>query len=378
MKLRSEKNQWVRFYFLCKTYSFAHLTKQQTYICKGIAILFIVIHNVVAKIPSAPGYNEFYFNGDYIEQALHMLYSDPAHLITVMMTFLGHYGVQVFIFLSAYGLVRSIALQPNTWKKFIHKRIVQLIIPMLFVMLFYLGLDYFFSGLFSLRSGEHDLFDVLKRMLFISNFIPGEAFLVIGPWWFLSMIMQFYLLFMPLRAMQMRYGNASLAVLSLLMIFIMIPLEPWLQHYGFSLTLTALGHLPEFALGMAVASLPKINVPLGLIILALVGLVLGNMFYLFWFFAPVCATLVIMFLCGLLLKQLPHTQHGVVMLHRIGVLSLYIFLLNGVIREPFVLLASQVNTPLMSYACALVVVMLTLFIAHVFYTLERYLKSILT
>ncbi len=97
---------------------------------------------------------------------------------------------------------------------------------MILVMSFYLLLDYLFNGIFSARMGEHDFGDVILRLLFISNFMTQQAFLVIGPWWFLSVIVQFYCLFLLLHALQLRFGNISLLFLLLLSIMLMMMTYP--------------------------------------------------------------------------------------------------------------------------------------------------------
>lgn len=349
------------------TLTFKHLSLSQTQICKGIAILFIVIHNVLSKLYEAPWHNEFDFDAQRMQDALAIVSADPMEFIRVFMSFLGHYGVQIFIFLSAYGLVRSIATQPKTWSAFVFKRIEQLIIPMLLVMAFYLVLNHYSGGIFNMRTGQHDYWDVIKRLLFISNFYPGESVLVIAPWWFLSLIMQFYVIFLPLRAMIDRWGNLSLVFVSLLGI---------LLSTQFDLTATVLGHMPEFALGMYIASLDKIKAPIWFVLLALVGLILGNTFYIFWFLAPVCAIIVIMFLCAVLFKYLPENNRMLLALNYIGVLSLYIFLLNGIIREPFILLLMVTKQgPLIELAFTILATLICIIFAQGFYSLEIAIKK---
>jgi peptidoglycan/LPS O-acetylase OafA/YrhL len=360
-----------------KTIPFKHLSLYQTEICKGIAILFIVIHNVLSKFGDIPAHNEFSFSAVRITQAINLMQAEPGEFFRVFMTFLGHYGVQVFIFLSSYGLVRSIETQPRTFSKFMAKRIHHLILPMLLVITFYLVLDHYYQGIFSIRTGAYDYYDVVKRLLFISNFYPDGAFLVIGPWWFLSLIMQFYCIFLPLRKMQERFGNQSLLMLSIIAILISIQLFPWLKDkYDIYLTATILGHLPEFALGMYVASLDKIKVPVWLIILAVVGLILGNTYYDFWYIAPVCAIIVIMFICGMLFKYLPQTHAASRFLNYMGVLSLYIFLLNGVIREPFIiLLIAKGYETMTALLYTAVITVLCIFFAYLFYTFDNALRA---
>jgi peptidoglycan/LPS O-acetylase OafA/YrhL len=353
-----------------------HLSIYQTQICKGIAILFIVLHNVLAKLDTRALYNEMSFDGNRVWRALTIVQNDPQDFFNVFMSFLGHYGVQVFTFLSAYGLMRSIANQPDTWYALVFKKIKQLLLPMILVMLLYLLLDYYFKGTFNARLGAHGYLEVLYRMLFISNFMPKQAFLVIGPWWFLSMIMQFYCLFLLMHRMQLRWGNASLAIISLLSMMISMQYFSWFTRHDLFLNATVLGHIPEFALGMYVASLDKIKIPLWLILVSFFGLFLGNIYKFFWYFAPVCSIVVIMSLCAILFKYLRENNFMLRALEYVGVLSMYIFLLNGIIREPFIPLAKAAHDPVIAIGYASIVFMICLVTAQVFYLLEGYLKRI--
>ena len=72
---------------------------------RGIAILAIVLHNFAHWLRPMVKENEYAFaqhNADRLmTELLHPSAVLPAHLLS----FFGHYGVPVFIFLSAYGLV---------------------------------------------------------------------------------------------------------------------------------------------------------------------------------------------------------------------------------------------------------------------------------
>ncbi len=93
---------------------------------------------------------------------------------------------------------------------------------------------------------------------------------------------------------------------------------------------TLTGHLPDLIFSMYVGSLSKIKMPIWLIVLAGIGLILGNTLHFFWYFASLCAIVVIMVLYVYLLKYL--STQGLIFrtLEYMGILSMYMFLLNGV------------------------------------------------
>lgn len=101
---------------LLRIQSFAHslrtshlrldtLDQKDTTILKALAILAIVFHNffhVAIKVHE----NEFDFRperfGAFMQAVVH-----PSLTIQALFAFYGHYGVQIFMFLSAYGLARD-------------------------------------------------------------------------------------------------------------------------------------------------------------------------------------------------------------------------------------------------------------------------------
>ena len=69
---------------------------------KGIAILAIVLHNYFHLI-SAVKEDEFSFDPARFHSLLGTI-REPTEAIQALFSYFGHYGVQIFIFISAYGL----------------------------------------------------------------------------------------------------------------------------------------------------------------------------------------------------------------------------------------------------------------------------------
>ena len=68
---------------------------------KGITISAIALHNDFHLLPPIKE-NEFYFDLQRFFVFLSGL-REIAHALQAVVSYLGHFGVQVFIFLSAYG-----------------------------------------------------------------------------------------------------------------------------------------------------------------------------------------------------------------------------------------------------------------------------------
>lgn len=81
------------------------LSQRDALAMRGVAILFIVVHNLLRWVlPTVE--NEFDFSAARVTTFLDSLSNHPEWAIADVVTFLGWYGVAVFIFLSGYGLVR--------------------------------------------------------------------------------------------------------------------------------------------------------------------------------------------------------------------------------------------------------------------------------
>ena len=91
------------------------LTRDECSAMRGIAILAIMLHNYchfIGRIVQENEYQFFASNNDKLWQVL----SNPDALLPVhLLSYFGHYGVPVFLFLSGYGLVMKYekSLTPN-------------------------------------------------------------------------------------------------------------------------------------------------------------------------------------------------------------------------------------------------------------------------
>lgn len=82
------------------------ITRNESEEMKGVAILFIVLHNLLHMISNL-GENEFFYSSDRTKLFLSNLFSNADTVWMDIFSFLGWYGVPTFIFLSGYGLVKK-------------------------------------------------------------------------------------------------------------------------------------------------------------------------------------------------------------------------------------------------------------------------------
>lgn len=63
--------------------------------------------------------NEFEFNDENVFKFLSAFAEYPMESINILLSYLGHYGVQLFIFISGYGLAASMLNTYKGYKSFI-------------------------------------------------------------------------------------------------------------------------------------------------------------------------------------------------------------------------------------------------------------------
>ena len=83
------------------------INKTQTNVLKGVGILLIVLHNFFHTVNPSSGENEFTFDLQYTKNFYHILTDSFIEVLNIMFSFFGHYRVQIFIFISGYGLAKS-------------------------------------------------------------------------------------------------------------------------------------------------------------------------------------------------------------------------------------------------------------------------------
>ena len=89
------------------------LSLQQTQALRGLAILGIILHNYCHFLKFAVKENEYTFTAEKPRQLLEKLMSIDSDLFIHILSFFGHYGVPVFLFISGYGLVKKYEAPPS-------------------------------------------------------------------------------------------------------------------------------------------------------------------------------------------------------------------------------------------------------------------------
>ena len=340
-----------------------------TNVLKGVGILGIAFHNYFHRVPGIVQENEFAFDparfGLFIEQVM-----NPATTVQALFSFLGHYGVGIFITLSCYGLAcTSTRGRPQTGIAFLKSRVLKLMPTIALCIAIWLLLQVRTHGLSDGAYWSAVLLEVLLLCMGVQTLVPGLELPAVGPWWFIPFILQFYLLWSLAGARLMRtttpvllaWAAAALALVPWLG-------EPLLRNYQINLLETPLGHVPDIVLGILLTRFRPARfgpwlLPMGLLLL------LSNLFELLWPLGTVAATLAV--LIGFDRFRGPFSRGR--LLAWIGSLSLPIFMLNGFVRRPFLTLASASDLPgadivyaLASVLCSIVLAALLAYLVNAF------------
>ncbi|MEJ6791608.1 MAG: acyltransferase family protein [Lacinutrix sp.] len=193
------------------------LSLKDTTVIKGIGILLIVCHNFLHWIKPMLGENEFSFIPKFAQNFIDGLGSNPGNFLQYLVAFAGHYGIHLFVFISGYGLTKRYINSDVCYLDFIKKRITKLY-PVFAIALFALFLYNYL--IFKMEFNSDVAIDFLTRFTLVANLIPKEVFVLNGPFWFYSMIVQLYLLFPLLLILQKK--NAYLLYLISLVFFVLI------------------------------------------------------------------------------------------------------------------------------------------------------------
>ena len=294
----------------------SQLDETQTTLLKGVGILLIVGHNFQYLVSGLPGVNEFVFASENFTAFMEGIRSSPAALPRLCLAYLGHYAVQLFIFLSGYGLAASFARREPRYRVYLTRRFMRLYPAFVLAVIAWALWKHFPEGVGS---------SVLLKLALVSNLIRGEQLSLVGPWWFVPFIFQFYLLFPWLN----RLGGRPLAAVAGAGFAITIGLNETVLPGGF-LFATPLGHLPEFCLGIWWARRPM-RVGWGVLVGALIVFLAGNVWAPAWYLSHGSALVIALWAWPLLRSTLARSQ----VLRFFGALSLELFLVNGFLRDPF-------------------------------------------
>ena len=172
------------------------LTLAESKALRGIAILGIMLHNYCHFLGFAVKENEYTFNVAKPMQLLDRLMSPDSYLFVHVLSFFGHYGVPVFLFISGFGLVAKYEQQSSV------PRVGALSFTgyhyMKLLRLMSLGYIAFAVVSYLHPHGYHGytVGRVVAQLLMYINIMPDPDHIIKpGPYWFFGLMIQLYIVY---------------------------------------------------------------------------------------------------------------------------------------------------------------------------------------
>lgn len=270
--------------------------------------------------------NEFMFQSWHVDKLLHYLSHPDYRLPLQLFSFFGHYGVVLFVFLSAYGLEKKyghtskdVPTLPFIWKHYLK----------LFSMCIVGCITVFTIDLF-MHTGAPNLAVILLNwlsMLSNLNMLPiGTYYLV--PYWYFGLMFELYIiykLFLFRRSWGIIIGVILLSIIAQAVVTPDGKTMDWLRN-------NFIGSLLPFGLGLLYAryeekiQLSKI-IYIAIAVLSLIAIFMTSLSFIPWLFTPI-------FVCTLgisVVQLLPQKLQFPIMW--VGGISAAIFVSHPIVRQ---------------------------------------------
>lgn len=333
------------------------LTRAECAALRGLAIIGIFLHNYCHWLGPVVKENEYTFSQHNVDWLTAVMASPdgllPAHLVS----FFGHYGVPVFLFLSAYGLelkygrslyVPAFRFVAYHWKKLFSMMIVGFVS---------------FTIVDAMTPGRwhYTLTQVVAQLAMVNNLLPDPDHNIWpGPFWFFGLMLQLYAVYRLLLYKRHWAWTVGAMVVCLGVQLAFAPESEALNWYRYNF----MGGMLPFGLGLLYARydnriiLTHLNTLSLLVSVVFCGFLVMWMSasYLLWSVVP----LVVCILCVYVVKLLSQAARrpvGAWLMERLvwmGEISAALFVIHPVLRKVFIPISrhGDIYTGLLLYAIA--------------------------
>lgn len=312
-----------------------NLSQKECNSMRGVAIFFILLHNLTRLMTECKE-NGFFFELNNTNLFLNSLLNFDSSLWLNISTFLGWYGVVIFVFLSGYGLVRKYEDNPTdlTLKSFLWYNYKKLFCLMIIPGLLYMFMAYLLHD--HILGVEKTFF----QLTFLANLVAPDY---IDPdiFWYFGLMLQlyicYYFCFYKKRIRLAIYLN----LISLILYVIILSLQKC--NVMFYLSHNCLIWLLPFTIGILYArnkiKLPKMSYTRNFVLffLGVILLVVINCNQYSWLLSSV----LVIFIALCLNNILKPIRICYAIFTYIGVLSAFIFCVHPHLRQVYMLLGGE-------------------------------------
>lgn len=228
------------------------LSRAECTAMRGIAILAIVLHNYchfIGKIVKENEYQFFTSNNDGLWRIL----TNPDELLPVhLLSYFGHYGVPVFLFLSGLGLVKKyeqgdkVATMP-----FIRYNYLKLLRMLIVGFSLFIIVDVLTPGRF-----QFHWYNVVAQLLMYINVLPTpDKIIWPGIYWFFGLMIQLYIVYRLFLYRQKNIWVVALIAICWLLQAFCDPEGETLNRLRYNF----IGGMLPFGLGILFARIPTLG-----------------------------------------------------------------------------------------------------------------------
>ena len=165
------------------------MTRLECSVLRCIAIVSIMLHNFCHWLPGASPENEFSFSLEHYDYFWKSVFGTDFAI--QILSFFGHLGVPVFVFLTGYGLAQKYdGIEHLSRKSFLYNHWKKLIIPLVVGTLVYLLMMFVLEGHLVCSVSR-----IIVQCTMLLNFISPMHLLPM-PYWYLGMTMQLYIIYL--------------------------------------------------------------------------------------------------------------------------------------------------------------------------------------
>lgn len=302
-------------------------------IWKGIGILLIILHNFFHTFSEFPPECEFKYIPENVAHFASAMTSGNWRITLLsLFSFLGHYGVSVFVFVSGYGLTKRYDGSDDKGCRILLHRAVQLwkwIVPMALLLLLdrYSGHTHF---TYQYLDNQKIWPDLLLMLTFTAN-ILADRFILAGPWWYFGMAFQLYVVYVLFlrRATDRTLWITTAAAWVLLLTLQGLNLDRWVFAFRYNFV----GWLPVFSTGILLARHP-LNLSWEWVSLGCLLFVLSLFNPYLWIFSPVLVLCPLAALLPLFRKEIARS-----IALGLGGLSAALFITHAFVRQQVLIYA---------------------------------------
>lgn len=170
------------------------LSRKECSAMRGVAILAIMLHNYCHWLKGIVRENEYTWQQFKFDELWHLILNPDELLPMHLVSFFGHYGVPVFLFLSGYGLVKkyeqSKLPEIGLWR-FIRYNYLKLFRIFIVGFVAFIMLDAITPGIH-----RYTWIEVVGMLGMFANLFEDPSHVVWpGPYWYFSITLQLYILY---------------------------------------------------------------------------------------------------------------------------------------------------------------------------------------